>query len=78
MPTLVVNAMADTDIYPSEARAAFGASAAADKTFAELPGADHYLRPVGAEGTRLRDPRTRVADEWLLPWLRERWPVAAR
>jgi pimeloyl-ACP methyl ester carboxylesterase len=78
VPTLVVNAMADTDIYPSEARAAFGASAAADKTFAELPGADHYLRPVGAERTRLRDPRARVADEWLLPWLRERWPVAAR
>jgi pimeloyl-ACP methyl ester carboxylesterase len=78
VPTLVVNAMADTDIYPSEARAAFGASGAADKTLAELAGADHYLRPAGREGARLRDPRDRVADECLLPWLRERWPVAGR
>jgi pimeloyl-ACP methyl ester carboxylesterase len=71
VPTLVVGARADTDIYPSETRRAFEASAAADKTFAEVAGADHYLRPAGPT-----NPRDRVVDEWLAPWLRERWPVA--
>jgi pimeloyl-ACP methyl ester carboxylesterase len=71
VPTLVVAAAADTDIYPSECRRAFAASAAADKTYAELKGADHYLRPVGGAS----DPRARLADELLLPWLRQRWPV---
>jgi pimeloyl-ACP methyl ester carboxylesterase len=78
VPTLVVNALADTDIYPSEARRAFAASAAIDKAFGEVRGADHYLRPVGPEGARLPDPRDRAADEWILPWLRERWPVVGR
>jgi hypothetical protein len=78
VPTLVVNALADTDIYPSEARRAFSASGAADKAFGEIRAADHYLRPVSPEGTRLADPRDRAADEWIIPWLRERWPVAAR
>src|SRR5262249_33085663 len=70
VPTPVVGARADTDIYPSETRRAFDASGAADKTFAELPAADHYLRPVGAATAH---PRDRVVDEWLAPWLRERW-----
>ena len=70
MPTLVVAALADTDIYPAECRRAFDASAARDKAYVELEGADHYLRP-GPSG----DPRQRVADEVILPWLRERWPV---
>ena len=70
VPTLVVAATADTDIYPSEARRAFAASAADDKQLAELAGADHYLRPSGSD-----DPRRRAADEIILPWLRERFPV---
>ena len=41
-------------------------SAAADKTYAELDGADHYLRSPWRE---------RAADEIILPWLRERWPA---
>jgi len=67
VPTLVVAALADTDIYPAEGRRAFAASAAADKAYVELDGADHYLRPP--------DAQRRAADEVLLPWLRERWPV---
>jgi hypothetical protein len=74
VPTLVVNALADTDIYPSEARRAVEASAADDRTAVDLEGADHYLRPVGDAGARLGDPRARLAREHLVPWLRARWP----
>lgn len=76
MPTQVIGVLADTDIYPSETRRIFTAVSAADKTFAELAWADHYLNPVGPEGGRLADPRDRVADELILPWLRQRWPVS--
>jgi pimeloyl-ACP methyl ester carboxylesterase len=75
VPTLVVGARADMDIHPSEIRAAFAASGAADKEHVELPWAGHYLQPVGAEGARLAHPRVRVVEEVLLPWLRARWPV---
>jgi hypothetical protein len=75
VPTLVVCPLADTDIYPSEGRRAFDASGAADKAWAEVEWADHYLRPVGAEGARRGDPRARVAGECIVPWLRERWPA---
>jgi pimeloyl-ACP methyl ester carboxylesterase len=75
VPTLVVNALADTDIYPSEARRALAASAAEDRALVELEGADHYLRPAGAAGATLGDPRARLAREHLVPWLRARWPV---
>jgi hypothetical protein len=47
-PALVVHATADACVYDSDARALFGALAAADKTL-ELIKADHYLRePAGA------------------------------
>ena len=75
VPTLVVAALADTDIYPAECRRAFDASAARDKDYAEVEWADHYLRPVGAEGARLADPKERAAEQVVLPWLRERWPA---
>ena len=75
VPTLVINALADTDIYPSEARRAFAASAARDKKLEELSGADHYLRAVGATAATAGDPRQRVASDVIVPWLRERWPV---
>lgn len=74
LPTLMVNALGDQEIYPSEARDAFACLAAADKCLVELPGADHYLRPLtGAEAGD--DPVARLCDASLLPWLRERWPV---
>jgi pimeloyl-ACP methyl ester carboxylesterase len=72
VPTLVMNALADTDIYPAEAKRVLAVSAAEDKTLVQLEGADHYLRPVGA---RAGDPRARAANEHLIPWLRARWPV---
>jgi alpha-beta hydrolase superfamily lysophospholipase len=75
VPTLVVCAMADMDIYPSECRRAFAQAAAADKTYRELSHASHYLHPVGPEGAKLRHPQDRVADETIVPWLRARWPV---
>jgi pimeloyl-ACP methyl ester carboxylesterase len=73
VPTLVVAALADMDIYPSECRRAHEQSAATDKTYAELAHASHYLYPVGEEGGKLAHPQDRVADEVLVPWLRERW-----
>jgi pimeloyl-ACP methyl ester carboxylesterase len=75
VPTLVVGARADMDIYPSEVRAAFAASGAEDKTHVDLSWAGHYLQPVGTEGARLAHPQVRVVEEVLLPWLRARWPV---
>jgi hypothetical protein len=75
LPTLVICALADLDIYPSECRSSFDASGAADKQWAEVAWAGHYLYPVGPEGARLRHPQERVADEILLPWLRQRWPT---
>jgi len=29
---------------------------------------------VGEEGAKLAHPRQRVADEWIVPWLRSHWP----
>lgn len=75
IPTLVVCALADLDIYPGECRHAFDWSAAADKQWAELEWAGHYLYPVGPEGGKRRHPQDRVADEVILPWLRQRWPT---
>ncbi len=75
VPTLVICALADLDIYPSECRASFDACAAPDKQWAELEWASHYLFPVGSDGARLRHPQDRAADENILPWLRARWPV---
>ncbi len=74
VPTQVVAALADQDIYPAECRRVFEAAAARDKNWAELAWADHYLYPVGEEGAGLGDPRRRLADEVILPWLRARWP----
>lgn len=48
VPSLVVNATADTGVYDSDARGLFDALAATDKQFATI-GADHYLLdPPGA------------------------------
>jgi hypothetical protein len=74
-PTLVVCPMADMDIYPTDCRRAFAASGATDKAYAELSHASHYLYPVGPEGAKLAHPQDRVADETIVPWLRERWPA---
>ena len=70
----MINAQGDQEIYPTESRQAFDALAAEDRSFVTLNGADHYLRrlPGSAEAA---DPVVRLCDEWLVPWLRQRWPV---
>lgn len=73
VPTLVVNARADQEIYPAEARRILAASGAEDRELAEVAAADHYLRPH-PPGAR-DDPVARTWGEVLLPWLRQRWPA---
>jgi pimeloyl-ACP methyl ester carboxylesterase len=71
VPTLIVYADGDCDIFPSEQRELLEKSGAADKTLLELPYADHYLNPVGEEGRKMKDPRERLID-MIVPWIEER------
>lgn len=71
IPTLIVYADGDCDIFPSEQQELMEKSGAKDKTLAELPYADHYLHPVGEEGANLADPRRRII-EMIVPWIEER------
>ncbi len=71
IPTLVVYADGDCDIFPSEQQEIFDKSGAADKAMLELAYADHYLNPVGAEGRDLADPRERLID-MIVPWIEAR------
>ena len=71
IPTLLVYADGDCDIFPSEQRELLEKSAAADKQLVDLPWADHYLHPVGEEGRKLADPRERIID-LIVPWVEER------
>jgi hypothetical protein len=71
IPTLIVYAGGDCDIFPSEQIELFETSGAADKTAMELAWADQYLHPIGEEGARLADPRER-AIEMIAPWIEAR------
>jgi len=71
IPTLIVYADGDCDIFPSEQREILEASAASDKTLVDLPWASHYLHPVGDEGRALPDPRERLLD-LIVSWIEER------
>jgi pimeloyl-ACP methyl ester carboxylesterase len=71
VPTLIVYADGDCDIFPSEQREILERSGASDKSLHILPWADHYLHPVGEEGRKLADPRERVVD-LIVPWIEER------
>ena len=71
IPTLIVYADGDCDIFPSEQQELLANSGAADKTMVELAFADHYLNPVGDEGRAMADPRERLMDI-IVPWLQER------
>jgi hypothetical protein len=62
VPSLVVQTLADTGVFPSDARFIFEHLAAADKALELLPG-DHFLTKAS--------PRARVADT-IVAWLRER------
>jgi pimeloyl-ACP methyl ester carboxylesterase len=71
IPTLIVYADADCDIFPSEQQELIENSAAADKALVTLPWAGHYLHPAGDEGARLADPRDRLID-LIVPWIERR------
>ncbi|MGE5597237.1 MAG: hypothetical protein ACM3S1_14530 [Hyphomicrobiales bacterium] len=71
IPTLVVYADGDCDIFPSEQFEIVEKCAATDKQFVQLPWADHYLHPVGEDGRKLADPRDRLI-ELIIPWIEAR------
>jgi pimeloyl-ACP methyl ester carboxylesterase len=71
VPTLLVYADGDCDIFPAEQDELLAKSAAEDKSLQYLPWADHYLHPVGEEGKKLADPRERIID-MIVPWIEER------
>ena len=62
-PALVVQSLADTGVFPSDARAVFDAIAASDKELRMVPGA-HYFEDAP-------EHRTAVA-ELMVRWIRER------
>ncbi|MGH7864260.1 MAG: alpha/beta hydrolase, partial [Candidatus Binataceae bacterium] len=71
VPTLVVGATGDQDIFLSDVREQYELSGAKDKTLAFIDGADHFMR---AGGTRknLGDPRPRLM-KMVVDWTRERF-----
>jgi alpha-beta hydrolase superfamily lysophospholipase len=71
IPTLILEADGDMDIYPAQQRQIFENAGAADKTLEPLAGADHYLNPVGANVDEKSPPRERAADR-IVSWVRER------
>jgi pimeloyl-ACP methyl ester carboxylesterase len=71
VPTLVVGANADQDIFISDVRAEFEQSGAADKTLAFIEGADHFMR-AGGTHANLGDPRPRLM-KLLTEWTRDRF-----
>ena len=71
IPTLIVYADGDCDIFPAEQQELLEKSGAADKQLVDLPWADHYLHPVGEEGRAMADPRERLI-KMIVPWIEER------
>ena len=64
VPSLFVHPTADTEIRLHQARAAYDASGATDKTYVEIEGAAHYFTG------RQRDAVAPIID-----WLRDRFPT---
>jgi pimeloyl-ACP methyl ester carboxylesterase len=71
VPTLVVGAMADQDIFIADVRAEYELSGAADKRIEFIEGADHFMR-AGGTRANLGEPRPRLM-EVLTGWTRERF-----
>ncbi len=71
VPTLVVGANGDQDIFLSDVQGEFEASGASDKTLAFIEGADHFMRTGGAR-SHLGDPRPRLM-KVLTDWTRARF-----
>jgi pimeloyl-ACP methyl ester carboxylesterase len=70
IPTLVVGANADQDIFLSDVRTEFELSGASDKRLEFIEGADHFMRAGGAKAKD--DPRPRLM-RLLTGWTRERF-----
>lgn len=70
VPTLVVGANGDQDIFISDVHAEFEVSGASDKTLAFIEGADHFMRAGGSK-SHLGDPRPRLM-KVLTDWTRDR------
>jgi hypothetical protein len=71
VPTLVVGAMADQDIFVADAHAQLAASGAIDKQLEFIEGADHFMR-AGGSRAELGDPRPRLM-KLMSGWVRERF-----
>jgi alpha-beta hydrolase superfamily lysophospholipase len=71
VPTLVVHAECDREVYrESDARAIFEAARADDKTFVEIAGAKHYFEPELGERS---SPHRDALFERLVTWIRDRF-----
>jgi pimeloyl-ACP methyl ester carboxylesterase len=71
VPTLVVGANGDQDIFISDVRGEFELSGARDKKIEFIEGADHFMRAGGTRG-HLGDPRPRLM-KVLTAWTAERF-----
>jgi pimeloyl-ACP methyl ester carboxylesterase len=71
VPTLVVGAGGDQDIFNSDIRAELDASGASDKSIAFIEGADHFMRAGGTKAS-LGDPRPRLM-KVVAAWARDRF-----
>ena len=74
VPTLVVGANGDQDIFISDVHGEFEASGASDKTLAFIEGADHFMRAGGAQAHH-GDPRPRLM-KILTDWTRDRFAAS--
>jgi pimeloyl-ACP methyl ester carboxylesterase len=72
VPTLVVGAAADQDIFVSDVKREFELSGAADKRIEFITGADHFMRAGGIRKD-LGDPRPRLM-RVLTAWTADRFP----
>jgi pimeloyl-ACP methyl ester carboxylesterase len=70
VPTLVVGANADQDIFVSDVRSEFELSGASDKRLEFIEGADHFMRAGGIKAKD--DPRPRLM-KLLTEWTQERF-----
>jgi len=71
VPTLVVGAMADQDIFVADVRAEYELSGAADKRIELIEGAEHFMRAGGVKA-HLGEVRPRLM-KVLTDWTRERF-----
>jgi len=74
VPTLVVGANGDQDIFISDVHGEFEASGASDKAMVFIEGSDHFMRAGGTKAN-LGDPRPRLM-KVLTEWTRARFAAS--